>query len=147
MFGGNLEVLYLEITLGHLKSKNWQIYCDQKLGALLLIISKPSSSNGYFVSLQSTFCLTHIKRVMATTASIFIVGHIESPLTQMMRRVKKYKSSLLVIWVKGDSIWPTVKKEAVVAITRLICVKQKVDCKLTKYTLLLLGLLIINNVS
>ena len=90
MFGGNLEVLYLEITLGHLKSKNWQNYCDQKLGALLVIISKPSSSNGYFVSLQSTFCLTHIKRVMATTASFFIVGYIESPLTQMRRVTKLY---------------------------------------------------------
>ena len=37
----------------------------------------------------------HISNVMATTASFFTVGHIESPLTQMMRRVKKYKSSLL----------------------------------------------------
>ena len=74
---------------------NHVYFGERQCQLTLLIISKPSSSNVYFVSLQSTFCLTHIKRVMATTASFFTVGHIESPLTQMMRRVKKYKSSLL----------------------------------------------------
>ena len=74
---------------------NHVYFGERQCQLTLLIISKPSSSNVYFVSLQSTFCLTHIKRVMATTASFFTVGHIESPWTQMTRRVKKYKFSLL----------------------------------------------------
>ena len=41
---------------------NHVYFGERQCQLTLLIISKPSSSNVYFVSLQSTFCLTHIKR-------------------------------------------------------------------------------------